>query len=460
MNPYVIVGAGVPSLAIASRIAKIHPEAEVVILERDAELGGLYKSIDYGSFGLFDYGMHLIYETCVPEIDETINAFMPDSEWIKLAGNKKDIAGLYFNGKLQAYSPYMDLRSIDDATFKAVCGDFLLTIKNKTKIDESTAYSLLCSRFGKTLTEKFFAPVFQKLYRTALQELDSFSTRLTANDRVILFDEETILDLMKSNLLRARIAFPDQHALPPFARTNNQLALYPKKFGMKHFFDSALKKLTEQKVKVLTQAAIQSFEIKNGRVESLTFTHEGKSHHLDGIKKVFWGAGLPQLARQLGLPVGKPPTLRTSVYVNILFDRPVTMDQLYYFYCYDANFMSFRITNYESYCPSAAGERGHPVGVEFWPEGQMTADEISKKTLEELKTFGVIGDAHQVRFCKVEATSGGFPIPTRANMENIDSIRSNLQEQKLKNLVAIGGMAEKGCFYIPDVLRDAFSKIE
>ena len=42
--------------------------------------------------GIFDKGMHLIYETCIEEADKILRECMEDDEWIFLNGNYKDIA--------------------------------------------------------------------------------------------------------------------------------------------------------------------------------------------------------------------------------------------------------------------------------------------------------------------------------------------------------------------------------
>ena len=457
---YVLIGGGVSSLVAASKLVEDHPKAEIIILEQNNEIGGLYRSIDYGEFGLFDFGMHLFYETCVTDIDRILNSFLPEKDWIKLSGNQKDIAGIYFQGKIQTHSPYLDLRGIEKTLLKNIIDEFFDNVKNKIPLDQSNAYTFFCTRFGKTVTEEYFSPIFKKLYRTPLEQLDILSTKLTGNDRIILFDVQQMLDLMKDDELRSKLAYPEQDSLPGFARPNSQRALYPRKFGMRNFFDSAAAKLREQGVKILTQAQVQSIELENEKISSITYLHNSVTTSINNITKIFWNAGLPMLAKMLGLPIGKPPTLRDAAYVNIIFDRSVDMGKLYYIYCYDKSFMTFRVTNYEAYCPSAKRESGYPVCVEFWPENKMTSEDIFQKTIDELKIMKIISNDHVVNFYKVENTKGGFPIPTIYNIESIDQIRDNIKSKNLKNLVAIGGMAEKNCFFIPDVLRDTFLKIQ
>ena len=66
----VIVGSGLSALMMARMIKKYRdPMASIVIIEKEKQIGGQYGSISYGEYGYFDIGMHIIYETCIPEID-------------------------------------------------------------------------------------------------------------------------------------------------------------------------------------------------------------------------------------------------------------------------------------------------------------------------------------------------------------------------------------------------------
>ena len=88
----------------------INDETPILIVEQESKIGGQFGSFDYGEYGLFDYGMHIYYESCVPEIDALFKDIFPSSDWNILEGNRKDIAGLFVNGRLQVDTPYIDLR--------------------------------------------------------------------------------------------------------------------------------------------------------------------------------------------------------------------------------------------------------------------------------------------------------------------------------------------------------------
>ena len=107
----IIVGSGISGLISGLLLSK--NGHKVTIIEREDRIGGLLKSYNYGDFGFFDYGMHNFLETGIPEIDQMILNLFPLNQWNILEGEKRDIAGVYHNGRLQFNSPYIDVRHFD-----------------------------------------------------------------------------------------------------------------------------------------------------------------------------------------------------------------------------------------------------------------------------------------------------------------------------------------------------------
>ena len=110
----IIVGGGLPGLFSALVLSEHVKDKDIKIVERGQNLGGLFNSINHKSFGVVDHGMHIIYSTQRKNIDRYIFNCMKDEEWHLLEGNRKDIAGVFFNGALDMKSPYIDIRSFND----------------------------------------------------------------------------------------------------------------------------------------------------------------------------------------------------------------------------------------------------------------------------------------------------------------------------------------------------------
>lgn len=249
-----------------------------------------------------------------------------------------------------------------------------------------------------------------KLYLNHASNLDEIAIQLTAMHRVAMFEGDLMLDLMKSEEIRKRICYPDQYTLPPY-RPNNQRGFYPRKYGMYHVLEKFKEDLEKLGVVFLTSSQITEMMIHENRVEGISTKSPSGNVNLKDIEQVYWTAGLPALALSLKLDLSsmKNDRREPASYVNLLFNKNPDMDLLYYFYCFDPGFRTFRVTNYTNYCPNASENRGYPVCVELWPEKGDTTDEkgVIARAVSELTSFGIINDSYEILFAKAEQVHGG-----------------------------------------------------
>ena len=466
----IITGSGLSALILA-RMIKLYrdPEAEIIVIEREENIGGQFGSFNYGAHGYFDIGMHIFYESCIPEIDELVTELLPKAEWHILENNDKDIAGLYVNGKLQTKTPYVDLRSLPAEQWKKYVADIFYAIAQNKKEDlnpDANAYELLQHHYGKLITDEIFVPILEKLYLTHPRNLAEIATQLTAINRVALFDEEIMKGLMLSPEIRGRICFPDQFTLPPY-RTNNQRGFYPKKYGMFRVLEKLKNILEKDGVRFLTSATVSNVEIKNKKAQSVSVKIKEGKEEVFAVKELFWTAGLPPLAKTLGIDFSDLPNDKKKtegMYVNFLFDKKPSMGELYYFYCFDKGYRSFRVTDYSSYCPDAAANgRGFPMCIEFWAQEQdeKTEEAIIALAKKELLAFGVIDDSYVMKFAKVEKLGGGgFPLPSVNNINAMNTINERIAQSGIENIIATGVLTQKNVFFIKDVLIDTYHKVK
>lgn len=467
-QPIVIIGSGLSGLMLA-RMVKLYrdPEAEIIIVEKDATIGGQYGSFNYGEYGYFDIGMHIYYESCIPEIDSLFTDLLPEREWNILDGNYKDVQGLFYKGKLQFDTPCVDLRNLPPDQWKKYTGEIFEVIKNckaKTIPASPNAYEVLKNHFGKVIADEIFVPILEKLYLVPASNLDELATLFTPINRIALFEKDIMLDLMKSEEIRSRVCYPDQFTLPPY-RTNNYRGFYPKKYGMFRVLEKLRSVLESQGVRFLTSTTVSNLEVENNLARSISIRNKAGNTEIIGVKELFWTAGLPSLANALKLDISdivydKKNT--ESMYVNFLFDKMPLMDKLYYFYCFDKGYRTFRVTNYTNYCTDAAGQRGYPVCVEFWaqPDDSKVDEDIVSLVKAELESFGVINDSYSVLFSKVEKPfGGGFPLPSVRNIGNMGAINERIKEQHVKNIIPTGVLSGKNVFFIKDVLIDTYRKV-
>lgn len=466
-NNIVIAGAGIPGLMIALRLTYTKPDSRIVIFDRASDVGGVYATVKYANGRVFDHGMHIIYESCCPEIDELYLEIMPSDDWHILEKNQKDIAGVFFRGNLQTHSHYVDLRSYSENEQREFMGSIMQAAAERDVQAPETCEDLLIAQFGTDVVKAVHDPVLNSLYGISAADTAQLAVRLTALERVCLFDAPTTLDLMKSDKIRARIAYPDQLNLPLY-RTNSQKGLYPKQFGMGHFVDRLKQLLISRGVEIKIGTNLAQVNRNDGSVESVTLSVDAQSDEHIFTGTLIWTVGWPALARALNVkpqalpsqPIGK----RKVVFANLVFDRAPEMDRLYYFYCYDAGFATFRVTNYSNYCPAASADGTFPVCVELWPErlgddlGNATDEQLLTLALKELKTFGVLGD-HRLLFGQIQREAAEFPLPSLDNARQLQQLRGKVRDNLPNNIVVAGLQAEDNLFFLPDILNDAFKKI-
>jgi oxygen-dependent protoporphyrinogen oxidase len=453
-----IVGGSFNAMLLALKLAKLDPKQKIILIEKEKDLGGLYKSFHYQDGIVFDIDVHIYTETCDPEIDRLVFDLLPEHEWEIMEGQRRDISGLYFNGKLQTNTPYPDLRSYKEETKSKFLGDLFINLeKDINSHHYGNASDFLEAKFGKALNEAVFSKILEKHYHTAPRELDPMATYAIPVTRIVIYDNEIMADLMPSNQIRSRLAFPDQCALPPCYLRAGRL-IYPKRYGIQNLVKVLEQRLLEHKVEIYTNANVKSLESQNGEISSVNIEN-GKQSWQEAVGHLYWAAGLPSLGAQLNIPLDNlPKQYIKSVFVNLIFDKQPLCDGMYYHYCFDPGFYTFRIVNYTSYCPGARNHLGYPLCVTLWPkEGEdMSYEELA---VSELRRMGVITD-HKVTFAKAETIGRGFPLPTVKNIQAVDALREAINARQFKNLTLTGILAKKGLFYLNDVLVDVFKSIK
>jgi protoporphyrinogen oxidase len=471
-KPIVISGSGLSALIVARMVRdRLHDETPILFVEQDSKIGGQFRSFDYGEYGLFDYGMHIYYESCLPEIDALVTDIFPSSDWNILEGNRKDIAGLFVNGRLQVDTPYIDLRNANEELRRKCIGELLAHIQNIVEGSETnrntgqrSAYEVTFEQFGRFVTDELLVPVFEKLYQTHPAQLDEIATQLTTINRIALFDPKMSLELMRSDALRARICYPDQLNLPPL-RPNTQRGFYPKTYGMVRVINRLQEILEGQNTKFLTSSKIVSLELEANKIRSVKIDSAEHGQMEVPIDRLYWTAGLPSLATLLEIDMGDRQSDRSNkdiYYVNFLFETKPEMGELYYFYCFDRGFRTFRVTNFANYCPQAVRHGGNPLCVEMWLQsGDPTnLENILEMTRSELVRFGVVADKNRVVFAKAEkVAAGGFPLPSLNNVNFLETARDRIKAREVSNLEIFGVYSAKNTFFIKDIVTDAYRKI-
>lgn len=465
MGKVVINGSGISGLLCALLLCREGRGKDVVIVDKAAEPGGLLRRFNYGEWGDFDYGMHNMLETGIDDLDQLLFGLLPESEWQLLEKDKRDLAGIYFNGQLQKNTPYIDLRSLSDEDYNACRSSFLEHLEKGGDIPDEpkmTAYDYAVSRFGKTAAEKTVVPSLEKIHKKGATELDFMATVFTPMTRLAFCDDPIVRDFTETPLRRSRIAWSDQRTLPS-EHSSGRRAFYPVRYGIHHVTDAIIQRITEAGATILTGTEIIGVESENGRVHAVKVCCKGKEETLDDLSRLIWTANIPMLGRFLGvdfagLKYDKP--LKTII-VNLVVDQlPAAMGDLYYFFCYQPGFHTYRLTNFSNYCHGAGRNGGFPVSIELLIEEEVArSSDLTEIAMDEFRRFGVGDPSTKFLFAKAELLESGFPMPSVNNIFALRSIRNAIHGMKLSNLDLVGILAEDNLFFQTDVLRDVYKKI-
>lgn len=462
-NAVLVAGGGLAGLVAALLVAERGRPAPIFVIERAAEFGGLLRSIDKGVYGRFDHGMHTFTSSGIPELDDWIAALLPRQEWIVMEGMKRDLSGVFFEGKLQQKCHYPDLRALPQEQQEACAAQFFLNL-GTTAANGAPAHlwRYAVERFGEPIAQTVFGPIVHKIYGLPMNEMDPIVAKVFPLDRVALYEEAIFQDLMKSDTLRARLAYPEQRNLD-LKYASSRYSLYPKTFGAHQLPDALVARLQAAGVRLLTGTEIRKLTLADGRVKSVTLARGGQESTLEQPHQLIWTAGLPSLARLLELPSGneKLESLRQPAVMSLLLDKPLEVGDLYYFWCWDPRFQAYRVTIYHNYCPAAPRAGGYPVGLEFalLPEQSADPAALAELAVEELQGMGLFPEGAAVLCTAGERLPVGFPTFSLRNRRLLENWYSELAEKRVENLAVTGIQAEWGIIYQPEVLTHVYNTV-
>lgn len=94
-----VLGGGPAGMALVHGLALANGD-DFVLLERDAMLGGLARTLDWGEHGAHDLGPHKIF-TKDPQLLERVTALLPAQDWLL----REKISQIYLHGHFLPYPP-------------------------------------------------------------------------------------------------------------------------------------------------------------------------------------------------------------------------------------------------------------------------------------------------------------------------------------------------------------------
>lgn len=451
---HIVVGGGLNGLMLADLLAG--PGAEVVVVESEPNCGGLLRSFDYGAPGRFDYGTHILSQTGEPALDAYLAGLLPVQDWNFLRGGKRDLAGLYFRGRLQLHSSYPDLTRLPPPAYAACLADFFARLSDDDGADAVSAGDYLARRFGPVIGGEVAGPLVERFGRAPAAQLDRLAARLVPLNRMAMFPAEACRDLVGTRRIGPRVAYVDQRDIPA-AERSTLAAFYPRRRGLQQVIDALVARLAGKGVRILCGKKVLSLRQE---ASGVSVALEGGNAPL-AADRVYWTANPLLLAGALGVKVRYDQMDRplTTVLCHYLVRQPSALADLYYAYCADPGFATYRVTNYAAYCPDDETGKGTPLTCELLLSDEELAarpGDFAAVGHAELVRMGIAGDEAPL-FARAEVLKYGFPRPTLRNAAEFARLRGEIAALAGERIAMLGIGAREGRFFMVDVLRDTFT---
>lgn len=455
----IVVGSGISGLLAA--VISARKNRKTILLEAAPQVGGALRTFDYGSFGRFDYGMHNVLVPETAGLKELLEEFVIDPRWNPLRGNKRDLAGIFWQGNIQYGTPYPMVSSLPENVYREGMAPFI----NQLLSNENgclSATELSQNRFGKIYSEAIVEPILEKIFYCKATELHRTAADIVPLKRLGLFNETLALDLLNTEIFRARIAFPEQRRLPE-EKSSGRSAYYPRQMGISLIVDQLLESFVANGGEVIVSSFVKGLGFNDDSSVDVSIESSGSLCTLRATEGIIWTAGPWGLCKALGIST---PTKRdappSTVLVNMVLKKiPSALKDLYYLYCYDAGFRSFRITCYSNFCPEFQRSGGYPLSVEMlYPlNPQIDSQGVQNDCLQELAQMGICNKS-DVSFIQVEhLREHGFPMPSLDNVAGLGEMQKKLTNQLPKNVLFTGIQSREGLFFQTDVMIDTYEKV-
>lgn len=165
---YLILGAGPAGLALANRLEQ-HGEKSYLVLEKEAEAGGLCRSVDVDG-SPFDVGGGHFLDVCRPKVNEFLFGFMPEEEWVKYDRDSRIVVnGNTVNHPIEANIWQMRMEDQIEYLKSIAVAGCNLGIKMPWSFVDWIYWKL-----GARIAEDYMIPYNQKMFGNELNQLGTY----------------------------------------------------------------------------------------------------------------------------------------------------------------------------------------------------------------------------------------------------------------------------------------------
>ncbi len=448
MKRFVVVGGGIAGLYAAAILKLNDRRNSVTILENSNSLGGLLKELRFGEIN-FDTGVHTFYETGIDEIDTLLYSIVPKGGWNDLIGTKRDIGGAFFADKLHSGNSYFGFDHLGLQRQHEIKIEFLDLIEKRIPEDKSSAQSSLITRFGSTAA-KHLSGIVEKFSGKSSADVHSIALDIIPLKRVNLFGNLVSNFEFSSELLRSRLAFPDQRDLP----TNlipQRKAFYPSSYSTQLYIDAFIALLENIGVEIVLNSSIETISESNLLISS------GANYFFD---ELIWTPNPILLSRFFKDTTGdipNRPSQKTAIVSYLLHERP-NMKDLYYAYSFNENHISHRFSSPVNFCENSRVGDLYRFTNEMVFHEDMSLQQLEDRSTRELVEMNII-DPSRIALCRASVIPGGYPDISLSSVGTATSKINQLKSNLAENFHLTGILSDEKTFFQNDVLLKTFEVV-
>jgi protoporphyrinogen oxidase len=412
-GPVVVVGAGVAGLVTAHLLSE--NGAKVIVIEREAAIGGLAKSFSYDGF-TFDVGPHR-FHTENPNIKAYLDRV--------LLGHSTAFprrSEVYFQGKYYRW-PLHPKNLIQLPVPLALKSSIDLAINGRKTYGNVSFEDYVLRQYGPTLYEHFFKGYSIKFLGIHPKETHPDWAKVGIN-RAIIDDKlqmQNLAQLAKTTLLQFNKAEID--------------FLYPKG-GLYKTWEKVAELIEARGGRILTGTSARLV----GSGEHIEAVVAENEHGLERIEPslVIWTAPITLACAQLNLDVPRLPYLATLIF-NVLVGAECPRE---YQWCYygadDIVFSRVSIPKFfsDDTCPRGTTGLCVEVTCREGDDRWRYAERLTDWVVDDLVKVGLVKTRKDVQDVRVERVKETYPIYHGQYPAELEKARKQLS--KFSNLQLAG----------------------
>jgi UDP-galactopyranose mutase len=419
-----ILGAGLAGLSAARNLRGDH-----VILEKDARVGGLCKSVNINGF-IFDYAPHILFTR-----DDHIRALFEDQLKGNLLRHTRE-AFIYLQGAFARYPFEVNLNNLpEDVIQECIDG-----VTNRKAIEATNFEEWIYSTFGDGIAKHYMIPYNRKIWKYDLSKMN--------------------IDWISGRVPSPSVEEMKEGAAGTLKRDYGPNAefMYPKHGGI-----GALANTLAKGLNISTGSDV--VEIRpSGTDVIVRYERERKTKEISA-EKVLSSIPLPDLVGMLHDPpeeivkAAGDLVYNSLVCVNIGVRTPEIIDKHWLYFPEDDlifNRISFPMNFSEHTTP---GDASSLLVEVTHRENSVDLESIRDRVLEDLIKTGILEEEDEIMVCDTSGFKYAYVIYDLDHAKNVGIIHDYLESV---NVIPIGRFGEWEYFNMDKALlsgKNAASRI-